>query len=80
MTNRCGALTKGGKWCNAEAVESNEWWRCERHTDWHRNSTREERETLAKFQIEDVVKELNRTDPISQETLDTYRASGYSSR
>lgn len=77
MTYRCGALTKSGAWCKSEAVEANDWWRCERHTDWYDTATKEERETLAKLEIDAAIQELNRTHPYAQETLDTHRAARY---
>lgn len=51
---RCGALTQAGTRCQANAVESTDWWRCRRHIDWHENATPAERYRLAELEIEEL--------------------------
>ena len=73
MENRCAALNKTGGRCSSEAVESNGWWRCERHTDWYSYATKEERAKLAWLEIEDCIRELDAEDRLIAQDLDTHR-------
>lgn len=68
MRYRCAALNKSGGRCRADAVESNGWWRCERHTDWYDYATKEERERLAWMEIEEAIRDLDQQEVVDLET------------